>query len=184
MSKMSPEFIGQGATGVTHRARSRLCHVGKWMLLAACLLVAVLWAASLWIRPGVYAGAWSFDVQDGCASLSVIPSAGYRPLTIGLLKSEGRWSHGIFLPRIVHLGSHWYTAWPLWIPLAVLAGSTVLVWRSTKPWRPECCDGCGYDLSGSTSGICPECGTPIPKNLRSIPGPTLNVDPPPAPPQG
>ncbi len=30
------------------------------------------------------------------------------------------------------------------------------------------CEKCSYALCGNTSGICPECGTPIPKELRSM----------------
>jgi hypothetical protein len=31
-------------------------------------------------------------------------------------------------------------------------------WRALKRrWRDEC-PGCGYNLQGNTSGICPECG--------------------------
>ena len=32
-------------------------------------------------------------------------------------------------------------------------------WRSR---REECCRECGYDLTGNESGVCPECGKPIP----------------------
>ncbi len=28
--------------------------------------------------------------------------------------------------------------------------------------RPQCCTHCGYDLTGNVSGICPECGKPVP----------------------
>ena len=28
--------------------------------------------------------------------------------------------------------------------------------------RRKTCPACGYDLTGNTSGICPECGTPVP----------------------
>lgn len=31
--------------------------------------------------------------------------------------------------------------------------------------NPMLCKGCGYDLTGNTSGICPECGRPIPTYL-------------------
>ncbi len=54
-----------------------------------------------------------------------------------------------------------YDAWfhlPLWIPFLLLAGpSAFLFWRDRRP-PPHCCQKCGYDLTGNTSGVCPECG--------------------------
>jgi len=32
--------------------------------------------------------------------------------------------------------------------------------------EPQECRGCGYDLTGNVSGICPECGTSVPLHLR------------------
>jgi rubrerythrin len=34
-------------------------------------------------------------------------------------------------------------------------------WRNKRPWG---CKQCAYDLTGNTSGICPECGNPIPED--------------------
>ncbi len=31
---------------------------------------------------------------------------------------------------------------------------------------PYLCVECGYDLQGNSSGVCPECGTPIPDTVR------------------
>ncbi len=48
---------------------------------------------------------------------------------------------------------------PLWIPLMLLAAPTGLLWwldRSRIP--PGHCRKCGYDLTGNTTGRCPECG--------------------------
>lgn len=48
---------------------------------------------------------------------------------------------------------------------------TLVIWcrHSRKPpFHPisTVCVPCGYDLTGNVSGICPECGTPIPKATR------------------
>jgi hypothetical protein len=37
-------------------------------------------------------------------------------------------------------------------------------WRREARLRAGCCISCGYDLTANTSGICPECGTPIGSN--------------------
>lgn len=35
------------------------------------------------------------------------------------------------------------------------------------PPKPHECRRCRYDLTGNTSGVCPECGTPIPAKAKS-----------------
>ncbi len=47
---------------------------------------------------------------------------------------------------------------PLYALFLAVAVPTLLVWRfGRKPVKPGHC-GCGYDLTGNTSGTCPECG--------------------------
>ena len=48
---------------------------------------------------------------------------------------------------------------PLWLPFLILFIPTLLLWRRDhrKP-RSGFCRGCDYDLTGSTTGRCPECG--------------------------
>jgi uncharacterized paraquat-inducible protein A len=33
--------------------------------------------------------------------------------------------------------------------------------------RRGLCVKCGYDLTGNTSGVCPECGTPLPAEAKA-----------------
>jgi hypothetical protein len=61
------------------------------------------------------------------------------------------------------------------IPMWMLVGLTSLLpiaWSSDfafpayrlRQWtRRDFCLSCRYDLTGNTSGVCPECGTPVPK---------------------
>ena len=56
---------------------------------------------------------------------------------------------------------------------------TVLLYFSARPWVPwhvftirqrrgeNECAVCGYNLTGNTSGVCPECGTPVPRNAEA-----------------
>ena len=49
---------------------------------------------------------------------------------------------------------------PLWLLLAVVALPTAcLFWRDRRRYGPHQCQHCGYDLTGNTSGTCPECGS-------------------------
>jgi hypothetical protein len=53
---------------------------------------------------------------------------------------------------------------PLWLLALSSLAACVLVWRYTKHGSAllNCCPKCSYSLHGNVSGICPECGTPIP----------------------
>lgn len=57
---------------------------------------------------------------------------------------------------------------PFWIPLSVTLILSSLVWRLRyRRISPGHCQQCRYDLTGNTSGICPECGS----HLSSVPDP-------------
>lgn len=64
----------------------------------------------------------------------------------------------------------WKASVPLWLPLLAMLLPTLLLWRLDRRRRPLLghCKKCDYNLTGNTSGICPECGTPI----AAGPGPT------------
>ena len=49
------------------------------------------------------------------------------------------------------------------VALALLAYEYLI--SRTEPSHP-CCQSCTYNLTGNVSGICPECGTPIPEEQR------------------
>ena len=64
-----------------------------------------------------------------------------------------------YQPGILTQGSCFIT--PIWVPLAVIGVPTILAWRRDRPFPPGHCQRCGYDLTGNTSGVCPECGVSI-----------------------
>jgi hypothetical protein len=56
----------------------------------------------------------------------------------------------------------WYIGIPLWIPfLIVVAPTAFLFWLDRHRIPSNCCQTCGYNLTGNVSGICPECGNVI-----------------------
>ena len=56
---------------------------------------------------------------------------------------------------------------PLWMPMAVIALPTLWsFWRIRVRERRGHCRTCLYDLTDNVSGICPECGTAVPEQVR------------------
>jgi len=84
----------------------------------------------------------------------------------GWIGTGGRLS--LILPRECFLSfatMTWGYWIPLWIPLSLAGVPTLLLFWRDRHGRipPGYCQRCGYDLTGNLSGICPECGTAIPK---------------------
>ena len=58
---------------------------------------------------------------------------------------------------------------PLWCPFLVLLGPTLFLWwRDRRRSRAGHCRRCDYDLTGNTSGVCPECGTEVVKRVGRV----------------
>jgi hypothetical protein len=57
----------------------------------------------------------------------------------------------------------WFVRVPLWTPLLLLAGPAAWMWWRHLSRPMHACAACGYDLRGSTGGVCPECGTGAPQ---------------------
>ena len=51
---------------------------------------------------------------------------------------------------------------PVWAPLFAVTVPTVVLWYLERRRAPGSCRRCGYNLTGNTSGICPECGASTP----------------------
>jgi len=52
-------------------------------------------------------------------------------------------------------------SFPLWPLFCVGFVGTALLWRWDQRPPPGHCQSCGYNLTGNTSGVCPECGKKI-----------------------
>jgi len=77
---------------------------------------------------------------------------------------------------LTHVGTNWSVDAPflglfLLFALPSAVKLFVFVWRRwPKRSRVGYCSECKYDLAGNTSGVCPECGTPIRQESVSISG--------------
>jgi hypothetical protein len=63
---------------------------------------------------------------------------------------------------VTSLSPQWIVPYIFASPLALLA-AVILYSVGRAKHRPGLCPSCRYNLTGNTSGACPECGTPVPK---------------------
>ncbi len=144
------------------RRPSRIRRTAKWAGLTLSLLIMAMWAVSY--RWSFAASAWGWGGVSTCGILSavellfdeeqascfVVPSSGCADEDWGLTWPE-----------------FWSTDWgvsssqvPFWFPFLLIAAPTGILWyRDRHHIQPGHCQKCGYNLTGNTSGKCPECGT-------------------------
>ena len=139
-------------------ARSKVRRVMKWVGLSACLILALMWIFT-WGRwgPGYRFGSGlhvgigngkvgSFtridDYKFGyCFSCFINPNDDMVVMT-GPYSERGGRAVAVSLLKLSFL----------------IAIPTYILWRRDRRHPPGHCQGCGYDLTGNESGMCPECG--------------------------
>ncbi|MBN2562525.1 MAG: hypothetical protein JXQ75_16495 [Phycisphaerae bacterium] len=181
------------------RSRRRLKYTG--LVLSALFLV--LWGISTFIRFAYTwthaqgfqvfvfgGGGFFYYVREGPREFEWIAKeldcwrSARDPV---IVRPRHRQQFGLWLPTtesrsfdLSGLSQKTYSAYdfimPFWPLFAITAIPTAfLIWRQRRQIPLGCCQKCGYNLTGNTSGICPECGTHI---LKDNEGPDLTTDPP------
>ena len=133
------------------------------MLVAAAFVVSARWWA--WFQvPNV--GDPSLYLRAGSVSLVRESTLSVPVLVEGHSLGLSRWNS--WTAQWVMHGSKagpiytWaYFEFPIWLLFLTVLLPTLLVWRFwPKPVKPGHCR-CGYDLTGNTSGVCPECAVEV-----------------------
>jgi ribosomal protein L37E len=160
--------------------RRRLLTTISVLSLVLCLAVSALWVRS-YFRSETIARQGEMSSEDGQAALWMTSSRG--GLRIGWQRripdakasppgfaykagfparqdyDHGRGGFG-YNDRPFAFGNWRNVGAPHWAVASVLlAAGTPCLYRR-KPSDPRLCRRCGYNLTGNTSGVCPECGTP------------------------
>jgi hypothetical protein len=155
---------------------------GFWVFL----LILLIWAVSLqWAficSPWISHYRFVVGIEGGvvlCAWSSNLPARGaeYIPIPVFQVveaKSGGGW--GFEFPTYDRVDLNGQVVFrnvrvPLWCALAVvvISASTAAVIGRRKARRgATVCAKCSYDLHGNISGICPECGVPIPMKVKAV----------------
>ena len=97
---------------------------------------------------------WLFAIMGGLVLAVFVGVIGFVEL-VGIAQEVAARLVPMSAPRWV------FTAATDGLAALILAGPGVAlaVWLARRPRpRPGRCAGCGYDLTGNTSGRCPECG--------------------------
>jgi hypothetical protein len=135
----------------------------------AGLISLGLMVSSLWYELGCGVQGVLIRTEFGCLLIDRSPVTrrdlfGYVSNCGGHYPNRGwlSWSApGLFPDRLgVFL--------PLWIPAAVAFCTAVFFHRKSRRERDGRCRKCDYDLTGNISGVCPECGTPVPQGVTDM----------------
>jgi hypothetical protein len=118
-------------------------------LAAVVSLVLCLITAALWVRSCSRIGSEEFGSPHGYAIVVDNNGAMVWP------PPHERWKHPEPVAFIPYGGVLYLFSLP-----SVLWLVTRFIFRRRQPGL---CRRCGYNLTGNTSGVCPECGTPVPK---------------------
>ncbi len=135
--------------------RPRLRTFTLWTGTTLSLLIAAAFVVSAW---------WYVAAQAGSVGVGVAVSQGCIGIRLGdsfpVVPGFYRHPSSLLYGNTWSFGPSWVTC-PLYAVFAAVALPTLLVWRFwPKPVRPGHCR-CGYDLTGNTSGVCPECGVEV-----------------------
>ena len=104
--------------------------------------------------PGVFGPGWDQQRQSN----DWLAASGWsNPNIPTLLGFHLRLNYPIF-GGIAHSSQILVPHWFLTLIFAILPAIWLLKWNKRRKLAPNACPGCGYDLTGNESGVCPECG--------------------------
>ena len=130
----------------------------KWTGIVLCT-IALAVAALSFIR------AFWYSDQHGTTMLIRGEIAWYPrgPITV----EPYGWHCSTFPPGPVRIWPQisWPSIYiPCWLPTLLVGSATSLLWyhdRKHTRCSADSCQNCGYNLTGNTTGVCPECGGAI-----------------------
>lgn len=148
----------------------------KWAGLVASATFAVAWVAMphfCWFIPGGAAVLWadSDSISVGLLKDAVVEARtpwgrfGTNPVFVPAQSTPAFFQRPAWLaaspgtPAVIHCEFAQFFRAPIWALLLAFLIPTAFFWYRDYRRNPRgFCQACGYDLTGNTSGRCPECG--------------------------
>ena len=143
---------------------TRIRRVAKWTGVAVCGVLVMAWIGTgRWLlcynyvrRDGT---GVSVQLGHGAVALVRTDASGHFPL--GVVRFRDRYWHTLWLPDRRSVGRSIHLVCPMWmLLLPVTIPTAYLFYRDRRPPRGHC-QGCGYNLTGNVTGVCPECGCAV-----------------------
>lgn len=148
-------------------ATSRFERVLRWSLLILTGILGVAWLSTVWLSCVIFVGDFEVLIMKSAVYLRNVP--GYQNALYWIGDAPGLVSHRHW-PNI-ESSSFSAVSWPavgttlaipIWMFMVIpAAGWLLLSWRIHRRVPEGHCRVCRYNLTGNTSGICPECGIAI-----------------------
>jgi len=151
--------------------RRRIFSLMSLLSLLLCVATVVLWVRSYHGGIDVEEG---FDRSGFHAERGELELAGPHREILHLSPTEwpdmglassytNQFGFGYLPPDELFGGRVAMPIWSLISVAALLPSLWLLIRFRNRVQRGGCCRQCSYDLTGNTSGTCPECGSPVPK---------------------
>lgn len=137
-----------------------LWRFARWPALGVASIILLAWMASTYRPFSVVFDRWGIESFGGLIVIRIWEPSGPFYQTSQDAVKEALRRPGLEWPvlSLGRFGSGYVCVpfWLLFIPAAVMA--VVAFWRAGRSYPRGCCMNCGYNLAGSPSGRCPECG--------------------------
>jgi hypothetical protein len=131
--------------------------LAPWLPTTATALLIALWLLSLPFYAGSSLGPYfSWRLEHARLKLQWSPFTHHESFFVDANAEGLRWTPDSHFYAI----NNWFITVPLWIPLALAAPATVVLWYRRSRAYAGHCKRCGYDRRGLPPGAaCPECGS-------------------------
>ena len=139
----------------------------KWAGTVACLLILAGFLTTLrWPYIAMNFPRTSVGLSDGSFYVEwglMLEPAGSPPFEVYPSQGWVSLSDYALIARWGSAGPVRFATCPLWIPFVLLGIPAAILWRLDRRRSTAGACRCGYDLTGNTSGRCPECGQLVEK---------------------
>jgi len=157
----SPRLLRRNSTV---RFKMPFCGWRERCGITLAVIILLCWLLSLWRTFGVCLEHDGGYIQFGCSKglffFSGLEDCGFRPPWIWMNAADTPYM-GWMWPEVTAYHRFLQVILPHWWLVSAATITTALFWRPGKHKIAGTCEVCDYNLTGNTSGVCPECGVTV-----------------------